>query len=114
MNYDNGYLSCRILSPITEIGFNLQSELSNFLENTSFSIIENSILNNGIYILFYVSEIEFLVNLEKFLDSYREKNKKIRYLIECFKVNEQYPSLIRINKQLKKIRVKQKRKLMSL
>jgi len=48
------------------------------------------------------------------LDRYRDKDKKIRYMINCYLPNERYPSLVRINKQFKKIRVKKKKRLMGL
>lgn len=114
MNFDNGYLSVNILSPNTEIGRDLQKNIIGFIENTAFSILENDIINDSIYIHFYISEINFLFVLEEFLDVYREKEKKIRFAINCFKPGERYPSLIRINKQLKKIRVAKKKKLMAL
>ena len=114
MNFDNGYLSVNILSPNSEIGLDLQNNIIEFLENTTFSILENDIINDSIQIQFYVSEIDLLSNLEDFLDGYRAKEKKIRFAINCYTPGERYPSLIRINKQLKKIRVAKKKKLMGL
>ena len=114
MNFDNGYLSVNIKTPDTEIGRDLQFKVIDLIENTTFSIEENDIINDNIYINFYIFEINFIFVLEEFLDGYREKEKKIRFAINCYKPGERYPSLIRINKQFKKIRVAKKKKLMAL
>lgn len=110
----SGSLYVRIQSPVTDVGLDLHAKLPEFLENAEYSMIENDVFDDSIDICFRSSSIDMCFELEDFLDRYREKDKKIRYMINCYLPNERYPSLVRINKQFKKIRVKKKKRLMGL
>ena len=109
-----GSLFVRIQSPVTDVGLDLQNKLPDFLEQVEYSMIENSVSDDSIDICFRSRRFDICFQLEDYLDSYREKDNKIRYMINCYLPNERYPSLVRINKQLKKIRVKKKKRLMGL
>ena len=110
----SGSLYVRIQSPISDVGLDLHAKLPEFLEIAEYSMIENDVSHDSIDICFRSSRFNMSFELEDYLDSYREKDKKIRYMINCYLPNERYPSLVRINKQLKKIRVKKKKRLMGL
>ena len=109
-----GSLFVRIQSPVTDVGLDLQNKLPDFLEQVEYSMIENSVSDDSIDICFRSRRFDICFQLEDYLDSYREKDNKIRYMINCYLPNERYPSLVRINKQFKKIRVKKKKRLMGL
>ena len=110
----SGSLYVRIQSPVTDIGLDLHAKLPEFLEQVDYSMIENDVFDDSIDICFRSCRYDMSFQLEDFLDQYREKDKKIRYMINCYLPNERYPSLVRINKQLKKIRVKKKKRFMGL
>ena len=110
----SGSLYVRIQSPVTDVGLDLQNELPDFLEQVDYSMIENDISDDSIDICFRSSSFNICFELEDYLDSYREKDKKIRYVINCYIPNERYPSLVRINKQFKKIRIKKKKRYLAL
>ena len=110
----SGSLYVRIQSPISDVGLDLQKKLPDFLEQIDYSMIENDVSHDSIDICFRSRRFDMSFELEDYLDSYRVKDKKIRYMINCYLPNERYPSLVRINKQLKKIRVKKKKRLMGL
>ena len=106
----SGSLYVRIQSPNTEIGLDLHAKLPEFLENADYSMIDNYVSDDSIDICFRTSCIDICFELEDYLDRYRVKDKKIRYMINCYMPNERYPSLVRINKQFKKIRIKKLKK----
>ena len=110
----NGSLYVRIQSPITDVGLDLQNKLPDFLQQTDYSMIDNYFFDDSIDICFRTSRIDISFELEDYLDNYREKDKKIRYMINCYMPNERYPSLVRINKQFKKIRVQKKKRFIGL
>jgi hypothetical protein len=114
-NPENGYLRISLCCPTNlEISNNLLKDITNFLSNYTFNIDDSWIQNNQLNIRLRVEGYENNFELEEFLDSIREKEKKIRFAIECIQPNKQYPSLIRINRQFKKIRVQNKKKIMGL
>jgi len=110
----NGSLYVRIQGPNTEVGLDLHAKLPEFLENADVRWIENSVSHDSIDMCFRTQRIDICFDLEVFLDNYREKDKKIRYLINCYMPNERYPSLVRINKQFRKVRVQKKKRFIGL
>ena len=85
-------------------------KLPPFLTNYTYVINDSWNQNDQLNIRLTIEGYENNFILEEFLDSIREKEKKVRFAIECFQPNKQYPSLIRINRQFKKIRVQNKKR----
>ena len=115
LNLDNGYLYVSVCCPNnSEIGCVLLDEITTFLTNYTYIINDSWTDNNQLDIRFTIEGYENNFILEEFLDGIREKEKKVRFAIECIQPNKQYPSLIRINRQFKKIRVQNKKRMMCL
>lgn len=109
-NPGNGCLYVSVCCPTnTEIGSNLLNEITPFLTNYTYVINDSWNQNDQLNIRLTIEGYENNFILEEFLDSIREKEKKVRFAIECFQPNKRYPSLIRINRQFKKIRVQNKK-----
>jgi hypothetical protein len=114
-NPENGYLRISICCPTNvEISDNLLEEITNFLSNYTYNIDDSWTQTDQLDIRLTIEGYENNFILEEFLDGIREKEKKVRFAIECIQPNKQYPSLIRINRQFKKIRVQNKKRLMCL
>ena len=114
-NPENGYLRISICCPTNvEISDNLLEEITNFLSNCTYNIDDSWTQNDQLDIRLTIEGYENNFILEEILDGIREKEKKVRFAIECIQPNKQYPSLIRINRQFKKIRVQNKKRLMCL
>ena len=115
LNPENGYLRVSICCPSNvEISSNLLEEIKSFITNYTYIIDDYWNQNNELNIRLRINGYENNFELEGFLDGIREKEKKVRFAIECIQPNKQYPSLIRINRQFKKIRVQNKKRLMGL
>ena len=115
LNHENGYLCVSVCCPVnTEIGCFLLDEITYFLTNYTCITNDSWIENDQLDIRFNVEGYENNFAFEEFFDSIREKEKKVRFAIECIQPNKQYPSLIRINRQFKKIRVQNKKRMMCL
>ena len=115
LNLDNGYLYVSVCCPNnSEMGCVLLDEITTFLTNYTYIINDSCTDNNQLDIRFTIEGYENNFILEEFLDGIREKEKKVRFAIECIQPNKQHPSLIRINRQFKKIRVQNKKRMMCL
>ena len=74
----SGSLYVRIQSPVTDVGLDLHAKLPEFLENAEYSMIENDVSDDSIDICFRSRRFDMSFELEDYLDSYREKDKKNR------------------------------------
>lgn len=115
LNLENGYLYVSVSCPNnSEIGCVLLDEITTFLTNYTYTINDSWTDNNQLDIRFTVEGYETNFIFEEFFDGIREKEKKVRFAIECIQPGKKYPSLIRINRQFKKIHVQNKKRLMGL
>ena len=108
---ENGYLYVSICCPTnTEICSNLLDKITFFLTNYNYTLNDSFTHLGQLKIRLTIQGYENNFDLEDFLDTIREMEKKVRFHIECHQPNKKYPSLIRINRQFKKIRVENKKK----
>ena len=115
LNPETGSLYISICCPTNlEISNNLQDEINSFIVNYTLLWFDSWIQNDQIDIRFRIEGYQNNFIFEEFLDNIREKEKKVRFAIECIEPNKPYPSLIRINRQFKKIRVQNKKRMMCL